>query len=90
MKKGFQFTPKNIIKNIDKIGPWSAYGLAVEAIEHYHPSVKRIKDFQKKLEKQVYFSHKRGFSWHDWIIKYQKEVGYYAPKGFNKSAVNEF
>lgn len=86
-----RFKPANIIKNIHKIGAWSAYGLAEEAIEHYHPSIKRFKnDVTKLLERQVHFSQKRGFTWHDWIVKYQKEVGYKIKGYWNKDAVNEF
>jgi len=33
--KPFVFTPENLIKNIKKIGPWSAFGLAEEAMFYY-------------------------------------------------------
>jgi hypothetical protein len=33
----FVFTPENLIQNIDKLGPWSAYGLAATALSRYFP-----------------------------------------------------
>jgi hypothetical protein len=88
----FQFTPDNLLDNLERIGPWSAYALAEVAIEHFHPSVKKYKnDPLKLIERQVHFCNKAGnFTWHDWIVKYQKEVGYNSPNGFDKDFVNEY
>lgn len=89
---GFQFTPENLLDNIDRLGPWSLYALAETALEYYHPSLKRYAhDPLKLLERQMHFMEKDGMKyWSDVIIKFQKEVGYYAPDGFNRSAVNEY
>jgi len=35
--KRFKFTPKNLLKNLNKLGPWSSYALAVDALMHYFP-----------------------------------------------------
>ena len=56
--KRFVFTPENIIANIDKLGAWSAYGLASVALRHYFPeeydengdcSIRREMELVKKL-----------------------------------------
>lgn len=85
------FTTKNLIKNIKKLGAWSAYGLAEEALEYYHPSLKRLTGIDL-LNKQIYFLHKDGLStWQDVIVKYHKEVGYKPLNGiFKKESVNEY
>ena len=33
----FLFTPENLLENLHKLGPWSAYGLASVALQHYFP-----------------------------------------------------
>ena len=90
MKKQFVFTPENLIKNIKKIGPWSAFGLAEEAMFHYFPHIKRMRDTAKQITEMARVSVVVGMCWEDWIVKYQKEVGYDAPGGFSIEYVNEF
>jgi hypothetical protein len=86
----FLFTPGNLLENLEKLGPWSAYGLAVEALQHYFPDA-YDEDEYCDTAKEVEMLYKLGCnSWQDAIIKYQKEVGYVAPNGFNPGAVNEF
>lgn len=80
----FVFTPENLLDNLEKLGPWSAYGLAEEAIHHYHPEISEIEDTLKRIQAQAAVSPG---GWHDWIVKYHKEVGYEGP--FNPGAVNE-
>ena len=82
-----KFTPKNLIRNIHKLGPWSCYGLASSALEHYFPE--EYKDGQCEIFRETQLVEKLGCKyWSDVIIKYHKEVGY---KGtFNNKAVNEF
>lgn len=79
------FTPKNLIKNINKIGPWSLYGLAEQAIEHYYPEYKRLS--RNKPAEGPGIMAKLCDDWHGIVIRYQKEVGY---KEFRKGYVNEF
>lgn len=84
-----KFTPENIIENIDKIGPWSAYGLAEEALRHYFPE-EFTDDKEWSAERNVELADKLGCQyWTDVIIKFQTEVGYNAPDGFCAGAVNE-
>lgn len=88
--KRFVFTPENIIANIDRLGAWSAYGLASVALQHYFPkeydengdcSTRREMELAEKLKCKY---------WRDVIIKYQTEIGYNAPNGFNPEQVNEY
>jgi hypothetical protein len=89
MKSKIEFTPENLIQNIHLVGPWSAYGLASEAIQHYFP-----KEYDEEgncdISTEVKLMYDLGCdNWHDVIIKFHKEVGYKAPNGFNILAVNE-
>lgn len=83
-------TPENLIENIEKIGPWSIYGLATYALQHYFPN-EYDEDDSCDTQREVQLLYELGFDcWQDVVIKYQKEVGYNAPYGFNPDAVNEF
>jgi hypothetical protein len=87
--KTFTFTPENLIDNIDKLGRWSAYGLAVDALQHYFPDDYEDEDNAPDVEQEVKLLDKSGCQyWHDLVVKYHKEVGYKGP--FNPDAVNEF
>jgi hypothetical protein len=81
-------TPENLIENLHTLGPWSLFGLTEEAMFHYHPELQSIQDVTSRLDKMLSLS--RGMTWKDWIVKYDKEIGYHAPNGFNPMAVNEF
>jgi len=82
-------TPENLIENIDKIGAWSIYGLATEALQHYFQHEYDEND-SCDTHREVQLLQELGFNcWQDIVIKYQKEVGYNAPDGFNPDAVNE-
>ena len=84
----FFFTPENLLENIDKLGPWSAYGLASKALQHYFPDAY---DEDCDISEEVKLLDKLECQyWHDVIVKYHNEVGYVAPNGFNTDAVNEF
>ena len=86
----FLFTPENLLHNLERLGPWSAYGLASEALQHYFPDAYDEDGYCDTCE-EVKLLDKLGCQyWHDAIIKYHKEVGYVAPNGFNPDAVNEF
>lgn len=90
MGEKFIFTPENLIANIEKIGAWSSYGLASEALKHYFPE-EYDQDEYCSTQREVELLTKLGCeTWQDAIIKYQTEVGYYAPNGFNTDAVNEY
>ena len=83
-------TPKNLIENLNKIGPWSAYGLAIEALQHYFPNEYDengdcILGSKREIELLEDIDCN---SWQDAIIKYQKEVGFKC-KEFNGDCVNE-
>lgn len=83
----FVFTPENLIDNIDKLGPWSAYSLASEALQHYFPE-EYADDAWVPVQREVELLRKLGCElWRDAIIKYQKEVGY---KELNHDIVNEY
>ena len=86
----FVFTPENLLENIDKLGAWSAYGLAIEALRYYFPDeydADEVCDIQKEVELLTRLGCQ---GWQDAVEKYQKEVGYDAPNGFNQDAVNEY
>jgi hypothetical protein len=87
----FLFTPENIIENIDKVGPWSSYGLACIALAKYFP--KEYNDRTGKcpdIYREIKLIEKLGCStWHDVIVKFQTEIGYNAPNGFNPKFVND-
>ncbi len=89
-KNQFLFTSNNLIENIDKLGAWSAYGLASSALRHYFPDEYKD-DEEPTTAREGEMLHELGLQyWHDIIIKYQTEVGYDAPDGFNQDYVNEF
>jgi len=84
------FTPQNLIENISKLGAWSAYGLAIEALQYYFPNeydfhgdCKGGTQIEAELLTELNLN-----SWQDVIIKYQNEVGYKC-KEFNPQVVNE-
>lgn len=89
-EKDFIFTPKNLIKNLNKLGAWSAYGLASIALEYYFP-----KEYNKKVipsvQREVKLLESLGCNyWSDVIIKYQKEIGYKANELSNNNYVNKY
>lgn len=84
----FQFTPSNLIENIDKLGTWSAYGLASIALEYYFPE--EHEEDSISTQKQIELVDRLGCkTWHDVIVKFQTEIGYEAPNGFNPVCVND-
>jgi hypothetical protein len=87
----FQFTPKNLLTNLDKLGPWSAYGLAREALKYYYPSFYDL-DGHCEISKELELVKSLGCEdWDDVVAKYHKEVGYTAADGvFETGAVNGF
>lgn len=87
-RTGFQFTPENLMKNIDRLGPWSNFALAEIAIFHYFPKVKQDDDSAKEIDLMSKLCHKYEMYWSDWIIMYHYDVGYKGP--FNPDYVNEY
>ncbi len=88
--ENFNFTPENLLENIDKLGAWSSYGLAQHALDHYFPGeydewgwcgIDREVELLEKLDCK---------GWQDVIIKYHKEVGYSEGVLSNKLFVNEY
>ncbi len=77
---------KNLIKQLPNIGPWSTYGLASQALQHYFPEA-YDEDGYCETYNEVQLLPLIGCEyWQDVVIKYHKEIGY---KGFNPIAVNE-
>jgi hypothetical protein len=92
-KSEFLFTKENLIENISKVGVWSAYGLAQEALRYYFPDeYEEDGECLGGVQRELELLEKLGCnSWQEVIIKYHREVGY-KPKGgrFNPLAVNLF
>jgi len=85
-----KITSENLIENLQNIGPWSTYGLASIALQHYFPKEYDYNGFCE-TKREVELANKLGCQyWEDVIKKYQKEVGYNAPDGFNEDYVNEY
>lgn len=84
------FTPQNLIENISKLGAWSAYGLAIEALQYYFSNEYDINgDCKGGTQREAELVTELNLnSWQDVIIKYQNEVGYKC-KEFNPQVVNE-
>ena len=97
MKSSIEFTEQNLIDNIEKLGPWSSYGLAVEALRHYFPQefdLSEDGDFfhQKGTLEEVKLMEKLGCHyWHELVIKYHNEFGFKGNENgaFDKRCVNE-
>ena len=86
-KTEFVFTAENLLDNIEKLGGWSAYGLASIALEHYFPS-EYNEDGECSLQREIELMSDLGCQyWCDAIKKYHTEVGY---TGFDPRAVNEY
>jgi hypothetical protein len=86
----FIFTTENLLDNLDKMGAWSSYGMASEALKHYFPE-EYDEDGNCDTSKEVDLLQKLGCNyWQDAIKKYHTEVGYVAPDGFNPNCVNEY
>ena len=88
----FAFTSENLIANIDKLGPWSAYGMASSALAHYFTEkYDEEKGINPSVSEEVDLMQSLGIdNWHDLIIKYHNEVGYDdGGEGFNPLFINE-
>jgi len=83
-------TSDNLIENIDKIGPWSIYGLASIAIKHYFPNEYDADDYCSTVREAELCTELGCMYWQDVVIKYQTEVGYKCPGGFNPEYVNAY
>ena len=76
------------------IGPWSLYGLASEALEHYfpdeYPDRETDEGDEPSVQREVELLTSMGFAyWSDVVKKYHLEIGYKPDKGvFNPIAVN--
>jgi hypothetical protein len=86
--KRLVFTPNNLIDNLDKLGPWSIYFLASEALKQFFPEVYKngdlsVQEEAKLMEEMLGCQH-----WDEVVLKYQNEIGYKGP--FNPDYVNEY
>lgn len=86
----FLFTPENLLDNLEKLGPWSCYGLASEALKHYFPNSYNEDGYCETAEEAKLMGKIGCQYWEDVIVKYHKEVGYVAPNGFDPLFVNEY
>lgn len=86
----FIFTTYNLIDNLDKLGPWSSYGLASMALEHYFPGIEELEGLEL-IEAECLCLEIMGFEyWDDVIKKYHTEIGYKPENGiFSPKFVNE-
>ena len=83
-------TTQNLIENLPKLGNWSIFSLAEQALRHYFPSEFDENDYCE-TSRVVELMHELGCkTWNEVIEKYHTEVGY-KPEGgvFNVEAVNE-
>jgi len=86
----FLFTPENLLENLHKLGPWSAYGLASVALQHYFPH-EYDEDGSCEVAREAELLQQLGCTnWDEAIVKYHKEVGYVAPNGFDPDFVNQY
>lgn len=74
----FVFTTENLLDNLDKLGPWSQYGLASSALAHYFPDLYDEDEgicpcVPEEAKLLVSMGHEY---WSDLVIQYHKEVGY--------------
>lgn len=84
-----KYTPENIIQNLENVGPWSSYYLAEIALQHYFPEECKGETYCEP-SRMVELADELGCPyWQDLIIKYQNEVGYDAPDGFDIEYVNQ-
>lgn len=80
-------TIENLVEKIDEIGPWTAYGLAKEALRYYFPE-KYNDEEEEDSTKEMELMSKLGCKYlQDIIVKYHKEIGY---KGFFNNQINEY
>lgn len=84
-------TTHNLLDHIDEIGPWSAYGLASEALQHYFPD-EYDEHGHCEVSREAELVDKLGCRyWQDVVKKYHTEIGYTRPGGiFDDGAVNKF
>jgi|GEM_PF-6066714 hypothetical protein len=96
MKNRKQFKTSEILDNLQNIGPWSLYGLAIEALHHYFPEEFDLSDDGSEFHKdgvlaEIKLMESLGCNmWDELIKKYHNEIGYYRPNGlFGTLEVNE-
>ena len=92
MEKDFVFTTGNLLENIHKMGAWSSYGMATEALAYYFPKLYNSETGEcPETLQEIELMQSLGCQyWEDIIIKFHKEVGYKTDDGtFNVEAVNE-
>ena len=88
----FNFTPENLLDNLDKLGAWSCYGLASNALRYYFPDeYDDDGEFEPSVQLEVELMDLIGCEfWTDAIIKYHKAVGYSAHVLSNTDFVNAY
>lgn len=86
----FIFTPANLIKNLQKLGPWSSYGLASSALQHYFPEEYNDEEYTLPTKEVELCNKLQCDYWRDVIIKYHKEIGYKSRELANTDYVNAY
>ena len=88
VKKCFVFTPKNILKNLNRLGAWSTYGLASFALKHYFPkSYTHDVLPQNEVKLLTIIGCKE---WREAVVKYHTEIGYTYADLSNTDYVNAY
>lgn len=86
----FIFTTENLAGNLHRLGAWSTFALAEEALQHYFPD--EFDEFGScDTARCVELLHELGCgNWEHAILKYHTEVGYSPNNGvFSPLLVNE-
>jgi ABC-type antimicrobial peptide transport system ATPase subunit len=84
-----KFTPENLLSNLDKLGAWSLYGLATDALKHYFPDEYDEYGYCE-TRREIELVYKLGCkSWNDVVIKYHNEISYDSDYLSNDLFVNE-
>lgn len=89
----FIFTVENLLDNLDKLGPWSMYALASEALSFYYPDLYNDETGEcPEVMEEVELTKKLGCQyWDELVIKFHKEIGYKPLDGiFSSDYVNVY
>jgi hypothetical protein len=89
-KENFQFAPDNLLDNLNRLGPWSQFALAEEAIYYYYPRIKRMTNTIKQIQAMADLCLEYDMYWVDWIITFQMDKGYKRNAGFSRDYINEW
>lgn len=66
------------------------YALASIALKHYFPDEYDEDDYCPTEREVILLNKLELKTWDEVVIKYQKEIGYDAPEGFDPDFINEY